>query len=184
MGPVYVSILLTCVFLLVGKIFFNDFVEYVFCAFELVFFSFFYPYYSKMTLMKGKLVKLLPISCFRILHREILMNITRGKLKEQESITIARHYREPEIVAPDTTYLIAQAHEKFKKNMFENFNTFVCNCVYEDKEKKGVLPTKDIKRMCKSFRLPLSDDFLDNLLSRNVKKMFGWNAITDSCKIH
>ncbi|KAL6041444.1 hypothetical protein STEG23_023559 [Scotinomys teguina] len=33
--------------LLVGKIFFNDFVEYVFCAFELVFFSFFYPYYSK-----------------------------------------------------------------------------------------------------------------------------------------
>ncbi|KAL6092318.1 hypothetical protein STEG23_003250, partial [Scotinomys teguina] len=31
----------------VGKIFFNDFVEYVFCVFELVFFSFFYPYYSK-----------------------------------------------------------------------------------------------------------------------------------------
>ncbi|KAL6032856.1 hypothetical protein STEG23_031066 [Scotinomys teguina] len=35
-----------CLFI-VGKIFFNDFVEYVFCAFELVFFSFFYPYYSK-----------------------------------------------------------------------------------------------------------------------------------------
>ncbi|KAL6093832.1 hypothetical protein STEG23_023332 [Scotinomys teguina] len=32
----------------VGKIYFNDFVEYVFCAFELVFFSFFYPYHSKM----------------------------------------------------------------------------------------------------------------------------------------
>ncbi|KAL6039776.1 hypothetical protein STEG23_037510 [Scotinomys teguina] len=32
---------------MVGKIFFNDFVEYVFCAYELVFFSFFYPYYSK-----------------------------------------------------------------------------------------------------------------------------------------
>ncbi|KAL6091419.1 hypothetical protein STEG23_007235, partial [Scotinomys teguina] len=31
----------------VGKIFFNDFVEYVFCAFELVFFSFFYSHYSK-----------------------------------------------------------------------------------------------------------------------------------------
>ncbi|KAL6085778.1 hypothetical protein STEG23_004185 [Scotinomys teguina] len=48
MGPVFVSILLTCVFLLVGKFFFNDFVEYVFCALELVFFSFFYPYYSKL----------------------------------------------------------------------------------------------------------------------------------------
>ncbi|KAL6030685.1 hypothetical protein STEG23_037411 [Scotinomys teguina] len=31
----------------VGKFFFNRFVEYAFCAFELVFFSFFYPYYSK-----------------------------------------------------------------------------------------------------------------------------------------
>ncbi|KAL6031151.1 hypothetical protein STEG23_018070, partial [Scotinomys teguina] len=31
----------------VGKIFLNDFIEYVFCAFELVFFSFFYPYYLK-----------------------------------------------------------------------------------------------------------------------------------------
>ncbi|KAL6084567.1 hypothetical protein STEG23_018290 [Scotinomys teguina] len=47
MGPVFVSILLTCVFLLVGKIFFNDFVKYVFCAFELIFFSFFYSYYLK-----------------------------------------------------------------------------------------------------------------------------------------
>ncbi|KAL6055386.1 hypothetical protein STEG23_016966 [Scotinomys teguina] len=47
MDPVFVSILLTCVFLLVGKIFFNDFVNYVFCDFELVFFSFFYSYYSK-----------------------------------------------------------------------------------------------------------------------------------------
>ncbi|KAL6090283.1 hypothetical protein STEG23_029471, partial [Scotinomys teguina] len=36
-----------CLFI-VGKIFFNDFVEYVFCAFELVFISFFYPYYSKI----------------------------------------------------------------------------------------------------------------------------------------
>ncbi|KAL6085149.1 hypothetical protein STEG23_008145 [Scotinomys teguina] len=52
MGPIFISILLTCIFLLVvpclvGKIFFNDFVEYVFCAFELVFFTFFYPYYLK-----------------------------------------------------------------------------------------------------------------------------------------
>ncbi|KAL6039421.1 hypothetical protein STEG23_012995, partial [Scotinomys teguina] len=50
MGPVFVSILLTCVFLLFEKIFFNDFVEYVFYAFELVFFSFFYSYYSKIEL--------------------------------------------------------------------------------------------------------------------------------------
>ncbi|XP_050996941.1 EF-hand domain-containing family member C2 [Acomys russatus] len=106
--------------------------------------------------------KLIPYNTFR----EILMNITNGKLVEQEFITIARHYRVPEIMDPDLPCLIAQAHEKFKKNMFENFDPFVYNCVYEDREKKGVLPTKDIKRMCKSFRLPLSDDLLDDLLSR------------------
>ncbi|KAL6047611.1 hypothetical protein STEG23_000277, partial [Scotinomys teguina] len=46
MGPVFISILLIYVFLLVGKLFFNDFVKHVFCAFELIFF-FFYSYYSK-----------------------------------------------------------------------------------------------------------------------------------------
>ncbi|XP_028731729.1 EF-hand domain-containing family member C2 [Peromyscus leucopus] len=106
--------------------------------------------------------KVVPYNTFR----EILMNITMGKLIEQEFITIARHYCVPEIRDPDITCLIAQAHEKFKKNMFENFDTFIYNCVYEDREKKGVLPTKDIKRMCKSSRLPLSDDLLDSLLSR------------------
>ncbi|KAL6084588.1 hypothetical protein STEG23_036631 [Scotinomys teguina] len=32
----------------VGKVFCNDFVEYIFYAFELVFFSFYYPYYSEV----------------------------------------------------------------------------------------------------------------------------------------
>ncbi|XP_050016786.1 EF-hand domain-containing family member C2 isoform X1 [Alexandromys fortis] len=106
--------------------------------------------------------KVLPFNTFR----EILINITRGKLIEQELITIARHYQVPIIMDPDITYLIAQAHEKFKKNMYENFDVFIHNCVYEDRQKKGVLPTKDIKRMCKSSRLPLNDDLLDSLLSR------------------
>nr|BAC26479.1 unnamed protein product [Mus musculus] len=98
--------------------------------------------------------------------RDILMSITMGKLIDQELITIARHYRVPEIMDPDLAYLIARAHEKFKKNIFENFDMFIYNCVYEDREKKGVLPTKDIRRMCKSSRLPLDDDFVDCLLSR------------------
>uniref|UniRef100_A0A8C6H3I9 EF-hand domain-containing family member C2 n=1 Tax=Mus spicilegus TaxID=10103 RepID=A0A8C6H3I9_MUSSI len=106
--------------------------------------------------------KVVPYNTFR----DILMSITMGKLIDQELITIARHYRVPEIMDPDLAYLIARAHEKFKKNIFENFDMFIYNCVYEDREKKGVLPTKDIRRMCKSSRLPLDDDFLDCLLSR------------------
>ncbi|XP_055454245.1 EF-hand domain-containing family member C2 [Psammomys obesus] len=106
--------------------------------------------------------KMVPYNTFR----EILMNITVGKLIEQEFITIARHYHVPESTETDLTYLVAQAHEKFKKNMFENFAVFIYECEYEDRQKKGVLPTKDIKRMCKSARLPLSEGLLDSLLSR------------------
>nr|XP_044995962.1 EF-hand domain-containing family member C2 [Jaculus jaculus] len=99
-------------------------------------------------------------------YRDILLDITAGKLIEQELITIARHYRAPENTESDVNFLIAQAHEKFKKNMYENFDVFIFNCMYEDRAKKGVLPTKDIRRMCKSSRLPLSDDLLDELLTK------------------
>ncbi|KAL6042857.1 hypothetical protein STEG23_007542, partial [Scotinomys teguina] len=45
-GPTFRIHSVNLCLLLVGKIFFNDFVKYVFCAFELVFFSF-YSYYWK-----------------------------------------------------------------------------------------------------------------------------------------
>nr|XP_055099423.1 EF-hand domain-containing family member C2-like [Symphalangus syndactylus] len=98
--------------------------------------------------------------------RDILMSLTVGNLTEQEFVTIACHYRAPEGTCPDTNFLIALAHEKLKKNMFEDFDTLIYSCVYKDRQKKNVLPTKDIKRLCKSFRLPLSDDLLESLLSR------------------
>ncbi|XP_076963645.1 EF-hand domain-containing family member C2 [Callospermophilus lateralis] len=98
--------------------------------------------------------------------RDLLMNVTSGRLIDQEVITIARHYRVPEDMSTDVNILIARAHEKLKKNMFENFDRLIFNCVYEDREKKHVLPTRDIQRLCKSSRLPLSDDLLGNLLSR------------------
>lgn len=73
--------------------------------------------------------------CSTLFCRKILINITRGKLIEQELITIAHHYQVPEIMDPDITSLIAQAHEKFKKNVYVNFDVFIYNCVYEDRQK-------------------------------------------------
>uniref|UniRef100_A0A2K6KM47 EF-hand domain-containing family member C2 n=1 Tax=Rhinopithecus bieti TaxID=61621 RepID=A0A2K6KM47_RHIBE len=87
--------------------------------------------------------------------RDILMSFTVGNLSEQEFVTIVRHYRAPEDTCSDVDFLIAL-----------NFDSFIYSCVYEDREKKNVLPTKDIKRLCKSSRLPLSDDLLESLLSR------------------
>ncbi|XP_032331163.1 EF-hand domain-containing family member C2 [Camelus ferus] len=96
--------------------------------------------------------------------RDIMMTLTVGRLTDQELITIARHYQVPEDPCPDI--LMAQVHEQLKKNGFENFERLIATCVYQDREKKKVLPSKDIRRLCKSARLPLTDDLLASLLSR------------------
>uniref|UniRef100_A0A671FYU8 EF-hand domain-containing family member C2 n=1 Tax=Rhinolophus ferrumequinum TaxID=59479 RepID=A0A671FYU8_RHIFE len=98
--------------------------------------------------------------------RDIVMTIAAGNLTEQEFVTIARHYRVPDDPCPDVNVLIAMAHEQLKKNSFENFERLICSSVYQDRERKKVLPSKDIKRLCKSFRLPLSNDLLESLLSK------------------
>uniref|UniRef100_F7E245 EF-hand domain-containing family member C2 n=1 Tax=Callithrix jacchus TaxID=9483 RepID=F7E245_CALJA len=110
--------------------------------------------------------------------RDIVMTFTHGNLSEQESLTIARHYRVPEETRPDGDFLLALAQEKFKKNFFENFDRLIYACGYEDREKKNVLPTKDIKRLCKSFRLPLTNDLLESLLSRfeNSEKQIDYKS--------
>ncbi|XP_012585733.1 PREDICTED: EF-hand domain-containing family member C2 [Condylura cristata] len=98
--------------------------------------------------------------------RDIVMAVTVGKLTDQELITIARHYRVPDEPCPVTEILLAMAHEQLKKNVFENFEKLIASCVYEDREKKNVIPTKDMRRLCKSSRLPLTDDLLGSLLAR------------------
>ncbi|XP_012923524.1 EF-hand domain-containing family member C2 isoform X1 [Heterocephalus glaber] len=98
--------------------------------------------------------------------RDLLLDITVNRLTDQEILTIARHYRVPADMGSDGNLLIAQAQEKLKKNMFEHFDRLISSCVYEDRKKKNVLPSRDIKRLCKSHRFPLTDDLLENLLSR------------------
>lgn len=62
------------------------------------------------------------------------MNITLGKLTDQELITIVRHYGVPEEPCTDMNILIATAHEQFKRTLFENFDRLISCCVYEDRE--------------------------------------------------
>ncbi|XP_064220635.1 EF-hand domain-containing family member C2 [Aotus nancymaae] len=110
--------------------------------------------------------------------RDIVMTCTHGNLSEQEFVTIARHYRVPEETCPDGDFLLALAQKKFKKNFFDNFDRIIYACGYEDREKKNVLPTKDVKRLCKSFRLPLTGDLLESLLSRfeNSEKQIDYKS--------
>lgn len=63
------------------------------------------------------------------------MGITVGKLTEQEFITIVRHYGVPDEPCVDLNLLMAMAHEQLKKNFFENFESLISCCIYEDREK-------------------------------------------------
>ena len=58
-----------------------------------------------------------------------MMNLTVGKLTDQEVITIARHYRVPERPCPDRNVLLAQAHQQLQKNAFEDFERLIATCV-------------------------------------------------------
>ncbi|KAM7044360.1 EF-hand domain-containing family member C2 isoform 1-T1 [Molossus nigricans] len=109
-----------------------------------------------------KVTKMVDYNTFR----DILMGITVGKLAEQEFITIVRHYGVPDEPCVDLNLLMAMAHEQLKKKFFENFESLISCCIYEDREKKNVLPSKDIKRLCKSSRLPLTNDLLESLVSK------------------
>ncbi|XP_044091372.1 EF-hand domain-containing family member C2 isoform X3 [Neovison vison] len=110
----------------------------------------------------SKLTKMVDYNTFR----DIIMSLTVGKLTDHEVITLARHYQVPEDTKPDMNVLIARAHEQLKKNAFENFERLNAICVYQDREKKKVLPSKYIRRLCKSSRLPLTDDLLASILSQ------------------
>ncbi|EPQ11034.1 EF-hand domain-containing family member C2 [Myotis brandtii] len=98
--------------------------------------------------------------------RNILMDITVGRLKEQEFITIVRHYGVPEKPCPNGTTLLSMAHEQFRKIFFEDFDKLINYCQYVDQENKEKLPNKFIERLCKSARLPLSNELIHSLVSK------------------
>ncbi|XP_058514978.1 EF-hand domain-containing family member C2 [Ochotona princeps] len=98
--------------------------------------------------------------------RDLLLHMNVKNLTEQDIITIARHYRAPDEPCPQLSILIAKAHDRLKKSLYENFDTLILRCMCEDREQKHVLPTKDIRRLCKASRLPLKGDLLESLLAK------------------
>uniref|UniRef100_A0A8C3LH16 EF-hand domain-containing family member C2 n=1 Tax=Chrysolophus pictus TaxID=9089 RepID=A0A8C3LH16_CHRPC len=97
--------------------------------------------------------------------RNLIVSITDGAFSEHEIMTLGRHYREKEEYEMDHYFLLAKAQEQLKKNSFENFEQLSIVLVYNDREKCGVLPYETCRTICKSFKLPLSDDLLQTILT-------------------
>ncbi|KAJ7422584.1 EF-hand domain-containing family member C2 [Willisornis vidua] len=95
-----------------------------------------------------------------------IVSVAGGAFSEHEIMTLGRHYGVRDDSQIDLTFLLAVAHEKLKKNSFENFDQLSAVFIYNDREKCGVLPYDTCRTICKSFRLPLSDELLENLLTK------------------
>ncbi|NXU48754.1 EFHC2 protein, partial [Turnix velox] len=99
------------------------------------------------------------------LFRNLIVRITDGALSEHEIVTLGRHYRVREEYEMDLHFLLAVAQEQLKKNSFESFEQLSAVFIYNDREKRGVLPREVCRTICKSFRLPLAHDDLQALLT-------------------
>ncbi|XP_019380922.1 PREDICTED: EF-hand domain-containing family member C2 isoform X1 [Gavialis gangeticus] len=113
--------------------------------------------------------------------RNLMVNITNGKLSEHEIMTIGRYYSVRDEAEMDVNFLLAVVQEQLKKNTFENFRQLSANFVYNDRKKCGLLPHDECRTICKSFRLPVADDLLRALLTmfEDSKEQVDYKKLVD-----
>ncbi|KFU84097.1 EF-hand domain-containing family member C2, partial [Chaetura pelagica] len=115
------------------------------------------------------------------LFRNLIVSITDGAFSEHEIITLGRYYGVRDEYELDCHFLLAVAQEQLKKNNFENFEQLSAVFMYNDREKCGVLPRETCRTICKSFKLPLTDDDLQGLLTmfEDDRKQVEYNKLVD-----
>ncbi|XP_063811697.1 EF-hand domain-containing family member C2 isoform X1 [Pseudophryne corroboree] len=99
--------------------------------------------------------------------RNVIVEISDRKLTEHEIMTVGRYYSIREKPEVDLGLLMAVAQEQLKKKSFENFGKLSDAFVYNDRERKGLLPLQETRTICKAFKLPLADDVLRVILEKH-----------------
>ncbi|KAM4045618.1 EF-hand domain-containing family member C2 isoform 1-T1 [Anomaloglossus baeobatrachus] len=99
--------------------------------------------------------------------RNVMVEIGGRKLTEHEIMTVGRHYSAQENLEVDLGLLMAVAQEHLKKKAFENFSKLNDAFVYNDRERKGLLPIQETRTIVKAFKVPLADDLLRVILEQH-----------------
>ncbi|XP_068125931.1 EF-hand domain-containing family member C2 [Hyperolius riggenbachi] len=99
--------------------------------------------------------------------RNVMVDISETNLTEHEIMTVGRYYSVREKPEVDLGLMMAVAQEQLKKKSFENFSKLTDAFVYNDRERKGLLPLQEAKTICKAFKLPLPDDVLRVILEKH-----------------
>ncbi|XP_076806481.1 EF-hand domain-containing family member C2-like [Clavelina lepadiformis] len=89
-----------------------------------------------------------------------------GGFSEHEIMTIGRNYAHKLAEEVDMTLVLAVAQEKLKKKNFEDFTRLQEAFVFADVGKTGTLPAKELRTICRAFKLPLAEDILQVFMSK------------------
>lgn len=96
--------------------------------------------------------------------KKILKKIGRDEISAHEILTVARFYGDFQSQEDDFTTLVASVQEQLRKVNYENFSLMNDACIYVDQTKTGFIPIGELKNISKSFKLPIQDHLLEQLL--------------------
>ncbi|XP_040913344.1 EF-hand domain-containing family member C2 [Toxotes jaculatrix] len=97
--------------------------------------------------------------------RGLLMGLD-CRLSEHEVLVLGRHFSEREQPEVDVGLMLAVAQDFLKKKQFEELPDMARAFAYHDQHKTGRLSAKELRTICKAFRLPLPENLLRGLLSK------------------
>ncbi|XP_062389412.1 EF-hand domain-containing family member C2 [Sardina pilchardus] len=99
-------------------------------------------------------------------HFRSLLAATDCGLSEHEIMMLGRSYSERQEAEADMAKMLAVAQDHLRKKHFEAFADMVRAFTHEDRNRTGLLSSRETRTICKAFQLPLTDDLLRALLSK------------------
>ncbi|KAK2840356.1 hypothetical protein Q5P01_014096 [Channa striata] len=97
--------------------------------------------------------------------RSLLTGLDCG-LSEHEVLVLGRQFSEREEPEVNVGLMLAVAQDVLRKKNFEAFPDLARIFTYHDQHKTGRLSAKEVQTICKSFKLPLPENLLRDLLSK------------------
>ncbi|KAM6985038.1 EF-hand domain-containing family member C2 [Aplochiton taeniatus] len=97
--------------------------------------------------------------------RGLLVGLECG-LSEHEVMMLGRCFSEREQPEVDVGLLLAVAQDHLRKKHFESFPELTRAFTHEDRLRTGRLSTKEARRICRAFQLPVAEDLLRALLNK------------------
>ncbi|XP_070539328.1 EF-hand domain-containing family member C2-like isoform X2 [Ptychodera flava] len=117
------------------------------------------------------------------LFRSLLIKVAGDELTDHEILTVARQYRVEEVAETTLDSILLGAHNMLRKQNFDSFRKIETVCFHRDIDRKGYLYPEQVKSVCHSLKVPLTDDIMDDIWSKMTKDDRGRIDYNDFIKL-